>query len=121
MGVMGVITIPGNMICAMLDGSDVEREARRQMITIFMIAASNALSCIVATHLVLKVCIDSEHRIRAGSIDADPHALFRHASSIAIQAFASISGHAWILAISRIKHILPEVRGSAMATTSTSN
>jgi hypothetical protein len=104
---MGVITIPGNMICAMLNGSDVEREARQQMITIFMIAASNALSCIVATHLVLKVCIDSEHRIRAETIDADPHALCRYASSVAIQVVASIPGHAWILATSRIKHLLP--------------
>jgi hypothetical protein len=117
---MGMIAIPGNMICAMLNGSDVEQEARQQMIAMFMIATSNALSCIVATHLVLKACIDSEHRIRAESIDADPHALCRAASGFAILAAAGNAGRAWILATSSIRHLLQELRGLTMAAMSIS-
>jgi len=104
----------------MLNGSDVEQEARQQMITMFMIAASNVLSCIVATHLVLKACIDSEHRIRAQSIDADPHALCRRAGSIAILAGASNAERAWTLATSSTRNLLQELRGLAMAAMSTS-
>lgn len=104
----------------MLNGSDVEQEARQQMITMFMIAASNALSCIVATHLVLKACIDSEHRIRAESIRADPHALCQRAGSVAILSAASNAGRAWILGTSSIRHLLRESRGLVMAAMSTS-
>jgi hypothetical protein len=104
----------------MLNGSDVEQDARQQMVIMFMIAASNALSCIVATYLVLKACIDSEYRIRAESIDTDPHALFHRAGSVAILAAASNAGRAWILATSNIRHLLQELRGLASAAMSTS-
>jgi hypothetical protein len=118
---MGLIIIPGNMTFAMLAGSDVEEEARQQMITMFMIATSNALSCIIATYLVLKVCINSERRIRMGSFDVDPRPLCSRTASFAMQVVACIAGRAWIFAVSRIKHLLPEVRGSAMAATSISS
>ena len=108
------------MCNAVLNGSDVEQEARQQMVVMFMIAASNALSCIVATHLVLKACIDSEHRIRAESIDGDPHALCRSASSAAILAAASNAGRAWILATGSIQRLLQELRELAIAAMSTS-
>jgi len=40
----GIITIPGMMMHAILDGTDVEQAARLQMIIMFMISESNALS-----------------------------------------------------------------------------
>jgi len=46
-----IVTIPGMMMRAILDGTDVEQAVRLQMIIMFMImiSASNALSCIVAS------------------------------------------------------------------------
>jgi len=75
----GIVTIPGMMMRAILDGTDVEQAVRLQMIIMFMImiSASNALSCIVATHLTLLACVDSEHRIRLDCIDARPHWLWQ--------------------------------------------
>ncbi len=64
----GIIAIPGMMSGAILGGADVQQAARLQMIIMFMIAASSALACIVATLLALSVCIDSEHRIRSERI-----------------------------------------------------
>ncbi len=89
---------------AILDGTDMERAARLQMIIMFMISASNALSCIVATHLALLVCIDSERRIRLDRIDARPHWLCRAFSST-IEAVVGIVGRTGIFAISCIKQL----------------
>ena len=105
--VMGIIAIPGMMARAILDGSDVEQAARLQMIIMFMIAASTTLSCIVAAHLVLRMCIDSEHRIRRDHIDTGPHALCR-ASSGAVKSVVTIAGRAWIVTTLSIGHFLPE-------------
>ncbi|KAH9976491.1 hypothetical protein BJV74DRAFT_862119 [Russula compacta] len=57
------------MTRVILDGSDLEQAMRQQMTIIFMISASNALSGIIDTHLVLRVCVDSSHRIRGNRID----------------------------------------------------
>jgi hypothetical protein len=105
---MGIISIPGMMTRAILDGSDVKQAAQMQMIIMFMIAASNTLSCIIATHLVLRTCIDSEHRIRSNCIDTRPHALHR-ASSAAVQAVINTVGRGWVFAISALDHMLGEV------------
>ena len=102
--VMGIIAIPGMMMRAILDGSDVEQAARLQMIIMFMISSSNALSCIIATHLVLRVCVDSEHRIRGELINTHPHSLCR-ASSIAVQAIVSIVGRASVFATGKSKQV----------------
>jgi len=93
------------MMRAILDGIDVEQAARLQMIIMFMISASNALSCIVATHLALMVCIDSEHRIRLDRIDTRPHWLCRAISST-IEAVVGIAGRSGIFAISSIKQFV---------------
>ncbi|KAI9442049.1 hypothetical protein BJY52DRAFT_1128667 [Lactarius psammicola] len=69
MSVTGIIAIPGMMSGAILGGADVQQAARLQMIIMFMIAASSALACIVATLLALSVCVDAEHRIRSERID----------------------------------------------------
>ena len=98
----GIVTIPGMMMRAILDGTDVEQAARLQMIIMFMIYASNALSCIVATHLALMVCVDSERRIRLDRIDARPHWLCRAFSST-IEAVIGIAGRTGIFAISCMK------------------
>ena len=65
--VTGIIAIPNMMTRAILEGSDVQA-ARLKIIITFMIAASNALSCIIATHLVLRSYVDSEYRIRSHCI-----------------------------------------------------
>lgn len=108
--VVGIIAIPGMMTRAILDGSDVEQAARLQMIIMFMISASSALSCIVATHLVLRVCVDSEHRIRSDCIDTRPHALRRACDEI-VQAAVSVARRKWALAIDSTKCHVQEGEG----------
>jgi hypothetical protein len=107
----GIVTIPGMMMRATLDGTDVEQAVRLQMIIMFMISASNALSCLVATHLALIVCIDSERRIRLDRIDARPHWLCR-AFNGAIEAVVGIAGRTGIFAISYIKQLVQQWRVS---------
>ena len=87
---MGIIAIPGMMTRAILDGSDVQQAARLQIVITFMIAASNALSCIVATLLVLRLCVDSKYRIRGDCIDTRPHVFCRVCSS-AVEAIFAIA------------------------------
>ncbi|KAI0248908.1 UPF0014-domain-containing protein [Lactifluus subvellereus] len=94
MSVMGIIAIPGMMTGAILGGADVQQAARLQMIIMFMIAASSALSSIIATFFALSVCIDSEHRIRGDRIESPPHALYR-ASSDALQAIVGALRSTW--------------------------
>jgi len=83
--------------------------ARLQMIIMFIISASNVLSCIVATHLALTVCIDSEHCIRLDRIDTRPHWLCR-ACSRAIDAVVSIAVRIGTFAITSIKHLVQGMR-----------
>ncbi len=99
---MGIVTIPGVMMRAILNNTDIEQAARLQMFAVFIIFASNALSCIVATHLALMVCVDSEHRIRLERIDMRRHVLC-HACSIITEAAVGIAGRAGTFAISSIK------------------
>ena len=61
--VMGMITNPVMIARTILEDSYSERALQQQMIAAFMTAASNALSCVVATCVVLWVCVDSEHHI----------------------------------------------------------
>jgi uncharacterized protein (TIGR00245 family) len=95
MSVTGIIAIPGMMSGAILGGADVQQAARLQMVIMFMITASCALACIVATLLALNVCVDAEHRIRSERIDRRPHALSR-TSSAAVGAVASSVQRTWI-------------------------
>ena len=83
--VTGIIAIPGMMSGAILGGADVLQAARLQMVIMFMIVASCALACIIATLLSLSVCVDGEHRIRSERIDSRHHAV-RRASSAAVSA-----------------------------------
>lgn len=103
MSVTGIIAIPGMMSGAILGGADVQQAARLQMIIMFMIAASSALACIVATLLALSVCVDGEHRIRGERIDRRPHVL-RRTSSGAVGAVASAACRAWTRIASSWKH-----------------
>ena len=91
----GIIAIPGMMSGAILGGADVQQAARLQMIIMFMIVASCALACIVATLLVLSICLDSEHRIRSERIDNRHHVL-RRTSSDAVRAVGGAARRAWI-------------------------
>jgi hypothetical protein len=107
---MGLVTIPAVIMRAILDdGSDIEQAARLQMIIMFMISASNGLSCIVATHLALIVCVDSGHCIRFDRIDARPHWLCRACSS-AIDVIVSIAVRIGIFAKTSIKHLVQGMR-----------
>jgi hypothetical protein len=106
--VTGIVTIPAVMMHAILNGTDVEQAARLQIIIMFMISASNALSCIVATHLALMVCVDSEQHIRFDCIDTRPHWLCRTYSGTT-EAIADIAGRAGIFAISSLRRIVPSI------------
>ena len=93
--VTGIIAIPGMMSGAILGGADVQQAARLQMVIMFMITASCALACIVATLLALSVCVDAEHRIRSERIDSRSHVLSRM-SSDAVGAIAGSVQRSWI-------------------------
>jgi hypothetical protein len=105
----GIVTIPGMMMHAILDGTDVEQAVRLQMIIMFMISTSNALSCIVAAHLALMICVDSERRIRLDRIDARPHWLCRTFNG-AIEAVFGIAGRTGIFVISCINQLVRRER-----------
>jgi len=107
MSVMGIVAIPGMMTGAILGGADVKQAARLQMIIMFMISASSALACIVATLLTLYVCIDSEHRIRGDRIDTRRQAWLR-AGSGTIRAVVRAARRAWILTVGWMKQTLRE-------------
>ena len=80
---------------AILGGADVQQAARLQMIIMFMLVASSALACIVATLLALSVCVDTEHRIRSERIDKRHHTL-RRTSSGAVRSVVGAARRAWI-------------------------
>lgn len=65
------------MTGAILGGSSVQQAARLQMVIMFMISSSTALSSIVTTVLALSVVVDREHRVRTDRIDNRPHAVWR--------------------------------------------
>ena len=75
--VMGIVFIPGMMTGAILGGSSVQQAARLQIVIMFMISASTALSAIVSTVLTLSIVIDAEDRIRLERIDDRLHAVWR--------------------------------------------
>ncbi|KAI1796883.1 UPF0014-domain-containing protein [Ganoderma leucocontextum] len=77
MSVIGIIAIPGMMTGAILGGSSVEQAARLQMVIMFMISSSTALSSIVTTIFALGVVVDTEHRVRTDRIDTREHAVWR--------------------------------------------
>jgi hypothetical protein len=101
---MGTTVIPSMMIRTILGGTDVEQAARLQMIITFMMAASTTLSCIIATHLVLWICVDSEQHIRSNYIDTRPHVVRRAFNVILV--IISIVVHMRNLAMSCVEHFL---------------
>ena len=104
---MGATAVPSMIIRIVLGGTDVEQSVRLQIIITFMIAASTSLSCIVATHFVLWICIDSEQRIRPNSIDTHPHFVRRAFHSV-ILVIINIVGHIRKLSVSRVEHFLQQ-------------
>jgi hypothetical protein len=74
---MGATVIPNMMIRTILGGTDVEQAAKLQIIITFMMAASTTLSCIIAVHFGLWICVDSEQHIRSNCIDTRPHVVRR--------------------------------------------
>jgi hypothetical protein len=92
--IIGIISIPGMMTGAILGGADVQQAARLQMIIMFMISASTALSCMIATCFALSVCVDSEHRIRSDRIELRPHVLYRFSSGV-VQTVVGTVRNAW--------------------------
>ncbi|KAI9507324.1 hypothetical protein F5148DRAFT_981553 [Russula earlei] len=96
MSVIGIISIPGMMTGAILGGANVQQAARLQMIIMFMITASSALSCIISTYLALSVCVDSEHRVRGDCIDTRP-LTFRRVCSGIIWAAVGFARRTWNL------------------------
>jgi hypothetical protein len=93
------------MIRTILGGTDVEEAARLQIIITFMMAASTTLSCIVATHLVLWICVDSEQHIRSNRIGTRPHVVHRAFNSV-ILVIINIVVHIRNLTMSCVEHLL---------------
>jgi len=102
---MGATVIPSMMIRTILGGTDVEQAARLQIIITFMMAASTALSCIVATHFVLWICVDSEQHIRSNCIDTRPHVV-RRAFNNVIRVIINTVGYIRNLTMSCVEHLL---------------
>ena len=99
---MGATAIPNMMIRTTLGGTDVEQAARLQIIITFVMAASTTLSCIVATHFVLWICVDSEQNIRRNCIDTRPHVVRRVFNNF-ILVFINIMGHIRDLTLSCVE------------------
>jgi len=106
------------MTGAILGGADVEQAARLQMVIMFMISASSALSCIAATFFTLYECVDSEHRIRGDRIYTRPHGLHRLGGETVRAVFSTVWSmvdsvrRAWIVAVKRMLREKEMVVGS---------
>lgn len=74
---LGIIAIPGMMTGALLGGSSVQQAARLQMVIVFMISSSEALSCVITTFLALLAMVDREHRLRPDHVDTRLHVVWR--------------------------------------------
>jgi len=105
MSLMGATAIPSMMIRTTLSGTDIEQATRLQIIITFLMAASNALSCIVATHLVLWICVDSEQHIRCNCIETRPHVVCRAFNNV-ILVIVIIMGHMRNLTMSCVEYFL---------------
>ena len=75
---------------AILGGASVERAAKLQMIIMFMIAASNALACIITTIATLMVVVDAEHRVRGERVDSRPHLIWRIRKVVVMTVVATV-------------------------------
>jgi Uncharacterised protein family (UPF0014) len=95
------------MTGAILGGANVDQAARLQMIIMFMISASNTLSCIIMTLFTLYVCVDSEHRIRSDRIYTRPHPV-RRASSSAVRAVGGSALRVWTALSGSVKQLFLE-------------
>ena len=102
---MGATAVPSMMIRMVLGSTDIEQSVRLQIIITFMIATSTTLSCIVATHFVLWICVDSEQHIRSNSIKTRPHVVCRAFNSV-IPVIINIAGHIRKLTMSCVGHFL---------------
>jgi hypothetical protein len=102
---MGATVIPSMMVRTIVGGTDVEQAARLQIIITFMMAASTTLSCIIATHFVLWICVDSEQHIRSNCIDTRPHVVRLTFNSV-ILVIINIVGHIGNLTMSCVEHFL---------------
>ena len=94
LSVLGIIAIPGMMTGAILGGSSVQQAARLQMVIMFMISASTALSSIVTTLLALGIVVDSEHRVRVDRIDTRQHVVWRAQKLVLSKVAEMITGMA---------------------------
>jgi hypothetical protein len=102
---MGFTAIPSMMIRTILGGTGVDKATQLQLTITFMMAASNTLSCIVAVHFVLWICVDSEQHIRRNCIDTRPHVVWRAFNNI-ILVVINIVGYIWNLTMNCVKHFL---------------
>jgi hypothetical protein len=102
---MGIIAIPGMMTGAILGGADVEQAARLQMIIMYMISASSALSCITATLITLYVCVDSDDRVRSDRI----YSRVVTVSSLSADAFRAVVRVAWPV-VDRMRPVVDRMR-----------
>jgi uncharacterized protein (TIGR00245 family) len=89
MSVIGLISIPGMMTGAILGGASVEQAAKLQMVIMFMISSSAALSSMIATVLALNIVIDNEHRIRPDRIYSNKFIIWRAVDSAASAVYAT--------------------------------
>jgi putative ABC transport system permease protein len=68
MSIMGLVSIPGMMTGQILGGTPPALAARYQITTMFLIAASAALSVTGAAALAVSACTDGAHRLHAGAL-----------------------------------------------------
>ncbi|KAK9818197.1 hypothetical protein WJX72_008661 [[Myrmecia] bisecta] len=64
MSVIGLVSIPGMMTGQILGGTSPSQAARYQMVIIFLITASGALSSVAAIFAALLSTVDRSHRVR---------------------------------------------------------
>ncbi|KAK4684718.1 UDP-glucose/iron transport system permease protein, partial [Tremellales sp. Uapishka_1] len=92
LSVIGLISIPGMMTGAIVGGKSVEQAARLQMIIMFMISASSALSVLIALLFALTTLVDSNHRIRLDKLDSRKPAFYRWRDGLAEKVWNKLKG-----------------------------
>jgi uncharacterized protein (TIGR00245 family) len=107
MSVIGIISIPGMMTGAILGGAAVEQAAKLQMVIMFMISASAALSAISTTVLALGITVDAEHRVRTDRIESGSHAIWRGRDRAGARV-SELLGGLWKPLVRRVQNLRRE-------------
>ena len=68
MMIVGIVSLPGMMTGQILAGADPLEAVKYQLVVMFMLAASNAIGCVLMGLFVFNRVFNDKHQLRRGLI-----------------------------------------------------